>query len=84
MKIEGLFGSFTLHKNAARPAVFLIGGIGITPVLSILKQVTRDRAVHQLYLFFSNRRPEDAPLLDVLQTVAKQKPNFNFVPTMTR
>ena len=31
-------GSFTLHQNSAKPAVFLAGGRGITPFLSILRQ----------------------------------------------
>jgi ferredoxin-NADP reductase len=31
-------GSFTLHKNANKPAVFLAGGIGITPFLSVIRQ----------------------------------------------
>jgi ferredoxin-NADP reductase len=30
-------GSFTLHKNPARAAVFLAGGIGITPFLSSVR-----------------------------------------------
>jgi len=39
-KIEGPMGSFTLHNNTARPAVFLAGGIGIAPFLSMLSYVT--------------------------------------------
>src|SRR4029077_11417158 len=31
VNMEGPIGSFTLHNNAAKPAVFLAGGIGITP-----------------------------------------------------
>src|SRR5665213_2096041 len=31
-------GSFTLHNNAAIPAVFVTGGIGVTPVRSIVLQ----------------------------------------------
>src|SRR4030095_13358919 len=34
VKIEGPFGSLTLHNNRARPAVLIAGGIGITPVMS--------------------------------------------------
>ena len=29
-------GSFTLHRDVTKPAVFLAGGIGITPIRSIL------------------------------------------------
>src|SRR5689334_14552965 len=31
VRISGPFGSFTLHNDASRPAVFLVGGIGVTP-----------------------------------------------------
>src|SRR5688572_6023980 len=30
-KVEGPFGSLTLHNDRARAAVFIAGGIGITP-----------------------------------------------------
>src|SRR5215470_6838548 len=67
VRIEGPSGSFTLHKNTAKPAVFLAGGIGITPFFSILRHAAHKRLPHQLYLFYSNRRPEDAPFLPELE-----------------
>ena len=81
--ISSAAGSFTLHKNRAKPAVFLAGGIGITPFLSILRQAHHDRLPHKLYLFYSNRRPEDAPFLDTLQNLEKTNPNFHLICTMT-
>ena len=83
VKIDPPMGSFTLHKNSARPAVFLAGGIGITPFLSIVRQADHDRLPHKLHLFYSNRRPEDAPFLEILQTLEKSNPNFQLVCTMT-
>lgn len=83
VRIKGPYGSFTLHKNPDRPAVFLVGGIGITPFFSISAQAARDRLPHQLFLFCSNRRPEDAAFLSALLDLAGQNPNFHFVPTMT-
>lgn len=83
VKIEGPSGSFVLHRKTDRPAVFLAGGIGITPFLSIIRQAAHDKTPHQLYLFYSNRRPEDAPFLDVLTETAQQNPNFHLVSTMT-
>ncbi len=76
-------GSFTLHKNASKPAVFLAGGIGITPFLSVVRQADHDRLAHKLYLFYSNRRPEDAPFLDILQGLEETNPNFRLIATMT-
>src|SRR5499433_1852047 len=79
VKIDGPSGSFTLHKNSAKPAVFLAGGIGITPFHSILRHAAHERLPHQLYLFYSNRRPEDAPFLDTLGNLTELNSNFHFV-----
>ena len=76
-------GSFTLHKNRAKPAVFLAGGIGITPFLSIVRQADWDRLPQMLSLFYSNRRPEDAAFLDTLQALETTNPNFHLICTMT-
>jgi len=83
VKMDAAMGSFTLHKNSAKPAVFLAGGIGITPFSSIVRQADHDHAPHKLYLFYSNRRPEDAPFLEVLQNLEKTNPNFRLIATMT-
>jgi ferredoxin-NADP reductase len=83
VKIEGPSGSLVLHRKAEKPAVFLAGGIGITPFLSIIRQAAHEKAPHRLYLFYSNRRPEDAPFLDVLADAARQNPNFHLIATMT-
>ena len=40
VKMNSATGSFTLHKNSAKPAVFLAGGIGITPFSSMVRQAT--------------------------------------------
>jgi len=83
VKMDSAMGSFTLHKNSAKPAVFLAGGIGVTPFSSIIRQADHDRAPHKLYLFYSNRRPEDAPFVEVLQNLEKTNPQFRFIATMT-
>ena len=83
VKIEGPSGSFVLHRKAEKPAVFLAGGIGITPFVSMIRQAAHDKAPHQLYLFYSNRRPEDTAFLDLLSEAAKQNPNFHLIATMT-
>lgn len=81
--MEGPFGSFTLHQNASRPAVFLAGGIGITPFRSVILNAFESDLPHELYLFYSNRRPEDSAFLDELLELAKEFQNFTCVATMT-
>ena len=83
VSIEGPSGSFNLHKNTTKPGVFLAGGIGITPFMSIARQAARDKLPHELYLFYSNRRPEDAAFLPELKALQQQNPKFHLIATMT-
>lgn len=84
LKIEGPFGNLVLHNKAERPAVFLTGGIGITPVRSIVMNAAREKLRHRIFVFYSNRRPEDAAFLVELEALQTENPNFKLVPTMTR
>jgi ferredoxin-NADP reductase len=76
-------GSFTLHRDITRPAVFLAGGIGIAPIRSIIQQATRERLPHKLYLFYSNREADDAAFIEEFESLTAQNPNFTFIPTVT-
>jgi ferredoxin-NADP reductase len=84
VEADGPMGSFTLHHNATKPAVFLAGGIGITPFRSIIRHAAAERTGRQLWLFYSNTRPESAAFLNELRSVAGATPSFHFVPTMTK
>ena len=81
--IDGPFGSLGLHQDRTRPALFIAGGIGITPFLSILRQAAKDQLPHRLILLYSNRRPEDAAFLAELQQLEVDNPHFRLVATMT-
>jgi ferredoxin-NADP reductase len=81
--IEGPSGDLTLPGESARPLVFLAGGIGITPFRSMLVQAAREKLPHRLFLFYSNRRPEDAPFLTELRSLEKENQRFTLIATMS-
>jgi ferredoxin-NADP reductase len=83
-RIEGPSGSLVLHEDRARAAVFIAGGIGITPFMSILRQAAQDQLPQHLRLLYSNRRPEDAAFLAELQQLEQRNKNFRLVATMTK
>jgi len=83
VSLDAPYGSFTLHNNSRIPAVFLTGGIGVTPVRSIVLQAAHDNLPHKIFLFDSNRRPEDAAFLNELMEAQKKNPNYTFIGTMT-
>lgn len=60
-------GQFTLsHAADGQPIVFLVGGIGITPVISILRQAAHDGDERCFTLLYSNRTAKDAAFHDEL------------------
>jgi ferredoxin-NADP reductase len=83
LEVDGPWGDLKLHTRAARPAVFIAGGIGITPFRSIVLDAARNKLTHKIWLFSSNRRPEEAPFLDDLARAERENPNFKMIATMT-
>lgn len=83
-QVEGPFGSLTLHNKPGRAAVFVAGGIGITPFMSMLRDATATARQQQLVLLYSNRRPEDSAFLAELQRMERENRNFRMIATMTQ
>ena len=54
--IDGPFGIFTLNNAVNKECVFIAGGIGITPILSIIKSIQNKNNV---VLFYSNKTEEE-------------------------
>lgn len=78
-----LWGDFILHKNSAIPAVFVIGGIGITPVRSIVAQATYEKLPHKITLIYANRTKEQAAYDEDFRRWATENANFTYVPVYT-
>jgi len=81
--MEGPYGNLILHKDVARPAVFLAGGIGITPFRSMIRHATEVGTAHRIFLFYSIRRFEEAAFLKELREIQELNPRFKFIPTIT-
>ena len=55
VKVRGPEGKFTLHEDYSKPAVFLSGGIGVTPFRSMIKYATDNQLPVKIIMFDSNR-----------------------------
>ena len=76
-------GEVVLHEDTSRPAVFLAGGIGITPFLSIVRHAVHESLQHPIYLFYSNWKPDVTAFLPELQGMQQSNPNYHLIATMT-
>ena len=55
VKVRGPEGQFVLHQDYSKPAVFLSGGIGVTPFRSMIKYATDKQLPVKIVMFDSNR-----------------------------
>lgn len=63
--------------------MYLAGGIGITPFLSMLRDAEQGPAQQQTALFYSNRSPDDAAMLAELRALDTARPDFALIAAMT-
>lgn len=75
-------GSFVLSKDATRPVVFFAGGIGITPVRSMVASAFACRDSRSFFVFYSNRASSEATYCDEFIQWSKEN-RLKFIPTIT-
>src|SRR5918994_2165466 len=59
VKVRGPEGKFILHEDYSKPAVFLSGGIGVTPFRSMIKYATDKQLPIRIVMFDSNRNRDN-------------------------
>ncbi|MBI2597677.1 MAG: FAD-dependent oxidoreductase [Candidatus Diapherotrites archaeon] len=83
VKIQGPFGKFVLEENQ-KNVVMLSGGIGITPLRSMIQYATDKNLPIKIWLFYSNKKPDDISFLEELNALAETNKNFKIIHTITR
>ncbi|MGI8576126.1 MAG: ferredoxin reductase family protein [Egibacteraceae bacterium] len=77
-RVEGPYGGFWHNGRGIRRQVWIAGGIGITPFLSMARSLEGDD--HEIDLFYCVEDAEAAVFLDELYTLADQRPRIRIVP----
>jgi ferredoxin-NADP reductase len=83
ISIDDPWGEFILHEDESREAVFLCGGIGVTPFYSMMKDAVLRNTSRKLTLFFSNKTAKDAPFRDELLEFVSKNPSLRMIETIT-
>ena len=83
VQLSGPWGVFTLGKDATSHALFA-GGIGVTPLLSMIREAQASAFNAHITLFYSNRTAAASAYLDELRGLAKQYARLTLVPICTR
>ena len=75
--ILGPFGIFVFDETKYSEAVFIAGGVGITPFISAIKYATAKGLNNKLTLLYSNRGVKETLFYDDIKQLITANPNFS-------
>ena len=76
LKVKAPSGHFFIDPDAAVPAVFIAGGIGITPMMSMLRWCATEQPERVVYLYYGVRSSADHAFKQTLEELAESHPAF--------
>jgi propane monooxygenase reductase subunit len=82
LELKGPYGVFTLRESD-RPLVFIGGGAGMAPILSLLRSMAEEGIGRPAVYYYGAREEEDLFHLDELRALAAALPDFRFVPALS-
>ncbi|SAK89277.1 oxidoreductase FAD/NAD(P)-binding subunit [Caballeronia hypogeia] len=77
VELTGPLGSFYL-RAVERPVLFLAGGTGLAPFLSMLEVLARTNAQQKVHLIYGVTRDLDLVLVEAIEAYKAKLPNFTF------
>jgi ferredoxin-NADP reductase/ferredoxin len=76
LQVRGPFGCFVLNQGSSRPRVFVGGGTGLAPLLSMLRRMADWQEPHQAHLYFGVNREAEMFSRPDLERLAVEMPNL--------
>jgi predicted ferric reductase len=83
--VDGPYGTFSyLRVDENAPLVFLAGGIGITPYLSMLRYAAEAGSARSIHLVWGVRKAEELCYLSELEGLKGRLPGLTVTPVVSR
>jgi propane monooxygenase reductase component len=83
LDLTGPFGVFTLRDNPDARLVFLGGGAGMAPILSLLRSMAERGIDRPTTYYYGARTQRDLCFTDELRGLEQTLPRFRFVPALS-
>ncbi len=83
LQVTGPFGVFTLRDGRDSDLVFVGGGAGMAPILSVLRSLAERRSPRKTTYYYGARTRRDLCFEKELAALTETLPNFRFVPALS-
>lgn len=83
VQLRGPYGEFTFSGEYGKVA-FLSGGIGVTPLRSMVRYAADTRTQSDIIALCSMKNEESFLFREEFDTLTKEMPNLRIIPTLTR
>ena len=84
IKLKGPYHSFQYNINNVQPIIGIAGGTGISPIISVIKNILENNSHLSVLIFLSVRNRDEILEMDNLMQMKDKFKNFNFKITLTR
>jgi ferredoxin-NADP reductase/nitrite reductase/ring-hydroxylating ferredoxin subunit len=84
VKVRGPEGQFVLHQDYSKPAIFLSGGIGITPFRTMIKYATDRQLPVKIVMFDSNRNHSNILFKKEFDDWSNMNKNLKIIYTISK
>lgn len=81
--VLGPYGDFVVSKDLDEYLVFIAGGIGITPYMSIIRTLLKSGSKIPILLLYSSNYSSTMSYIDELIYLSKKYANFKLIPFIT-
>jgi len=84
LKVTGPFGAFTFTGTDADSIVLIAGGVGITPMMSVLRYLTDTAWEGEIFFLYGARSTEEFVFREELERLERRFPNLHVLGAMAR
>ena len=83
LDVVGPFGVFTLRDGRDSDIVFVGGGAGMAPILSVLRSLAERGSTRKTTFYYGARTQRDLCFEEELHALSDSLPNFRYVPALS-